>query len=64
MAQHLRIGSVVTTANPNPGQTLVNATVTNITDAYIEVAIPASPDPIVRVYPWSVLSYGLNVDQD
>lgn len=53
MAQHLRIGSVI-----NFGTTYVNATVTNITDAYIELEVPLSGGGSeVRVIPWSAISY-------
>lgn len=53
MAQHLRIGSVI-----NFGSIYVGATVTNITDAYLELEVPVpESDPDIRVIPWASFSY-------
>jgi hypothetical protein len=52
MAQHLRIGSVI-----NYGTIYVNATVSNITDAYIELEVPLSGGGTeTRVLPWPSIS--------
>lgn len=53
MAQHLREGSVI-----NFGALYTNATVTNITDAYLEIEAPLSGGGTeVRVIPWASFSY-------
>lgn len=60
MAAHLRIGSVI-----NYGSTYVNATVTNITGAYIEIEY-LTPGGVteVRVISWSVASANIVVVTD
>lgn len=57
MAQHLRIGSVINYGgNPGGPYAYSNATVTNITDAYIEMewTNPADSVSYVVVRSWSV----------
>lgn len=50
--QHLRIGSVVNWTSSSGSTTVNGATVTNITDAYIEYE--TDTDPVtVHVRPWS-----------
>jgi hypothetical protein len=50
--QHLRIGSVINWVSPSGQVTVSGATVTNITDAYIEYE--TDTDPVVsHVRPWA-----------
>jgi hypothetical protein len=62
--QHLRVGSVVTLKwiEISTSTTVTDATVSNMTNSYIEVEYPA-PDTTVRVVPWDHVG-SLVVTQD
>lgn len=56
MAQHLRIGSVVDVYTTSSGSvSAAGATVTNVTDSYVEYETDSVP-PVSMVRPWSFIS--------
>lgn len=57
MAQHLRIGSVISIS----GQT---GTVTNVTDAYIEYETVISGSTVVLIRPWAGMTGAFEVVTD